>query len=79
MVTFHTGSCEVVKVCHVRDPSSFYVHRVADCMSVEDLSVQLSKHVHAFSTPPKSVLKGKYKAVTLVHCDFHTVRIVRIH
>lgn len=51
------GSSDIVTVCHVRDPSSFYVHRVADRMTLESFCSQLSKHVHTFSTPPQSVLK----------------------
>jgi hypothetical protein len=62
-----TGSSDIVKVCHMRDPSSFYVHRVADSVTLESFCLQLSKHVHTFSTPPQSVLKGRYKATILVY------------
>jgi hypothetical protein len=76
--SFHTGSSDIVKVCHMRDPSSFYVHRVADCMTLENLCLQLSKHLHTFSTPPQSVLKGKYKVTILVYYgDFHSGKTVK--
>ncbi|PNF34127.1 hypothetical protein B7P43_G01154 [Cryptotermes secundus] len=50
------GSSDIVTVCHICDPSNFYVQRVADRLTVESLCLQLSKHVHA-SKPPQSVLK----------------------
>jgi len=55
-----------VTVCHLRDPTSFYVHRAADAVTLENLCKQLDRHVHAFNTPPESVLKGKSKAAMLV-------------
>ncbi|XP_069688826.1 RING finger protein 17 isoform X2 [Periplaneta americana] len=51
------GSSNVVTVCHLRDPSSFYVHCVKDITALENLSRQLMKHVDVFNTPPESVMK----------------------
>jgi hypothetical protein len=60
-------------VCHLRDPSSFYVHRAADAVTLENLGKQLRKHAHTFTKPPESVLKGTYEASILVSCsDFQT-------
>lgn len=54
-----TGSSDIVTVCHLRDPSSFYVHRAGDAATLANLCKQLSKHAHTFNTPPESVLKSK--------------------
>ncbi|XP_021928807.1 RING finger protein 17 isoform X3 [Zootermopsis nevadensis] len=52
------GSSDIVTVCHLRDPSSFYVHRAGDAATLANLCKQLSKHAHTFNTPPESVLKN---------------------
>jgi len=68
------GSSGIVTVCHIRDPSDFYVQRVADAGTLLNLCKQLRKHVHTFRTPPEAVRKGKYIATVLVtHSHFQTV------
>jgi hypothetical protein len=68
------GSSGIVTVCHIRDPSDFYVQRVADAGALLNLCKQLCKHVHTYRTPPEAVLKGKYIAAVLVtHSRFQTV------
>ena len=59
-------------VCHVRDPSDFYVQRIADAGTLVNLREQLRKRVHTFRSPPSAVHKGKYNATVLV-CYFQTV------
>jgi hypothetical protein len=60
------GSSGNVTVCHVRDPSDFYVHRVADAGTLGNMSKQLRKHVNRFKASPEAVRKGKYNAAMLV-------------
>ena len=68
------GSSGIVTVCHIRDPSDFYVQRVADAGTLVNLCKQLRRHVHVFKKPPEAVRKGKYNATVLVaHSHFQTV------
>jgi len=64
------GSSSIVTVCHIRDPSDFYVQRVSDAATLMNLCKQLRKHVNTFKKPPEAVHKGKYNAAVLVT---HTV------
>ncbi|PSN35049.1 hypothetical protein C0J52_15402 [Blattella germanica] len=50
------GSSDVVTVCHVRDPASFYVHRVVDKPTLDKFSNQLTHHASKFNSPPDEVL-----------------------
>lgn len=68
------GSSCTVTVCHIRDPSDFYVQRVTDARTLLSMCKQLCERVHTFKTPPEAVRKGKYIATVLVtHSHFQTV------
>jgi hypothetical protein len=60
------GSLSNVTVCHIRDPSDFYVQRVADAGTLSNLCKQLRRHVNKLRTSPAAVHKGKYNAAVLV-------------
>lgn len=66
------GSSGIVTVCHIRDPSDFYIQRIADAGTLVNLREQLRKRLHTFRSPPAAVHKGKYNSTVLV-CHFQTV------
>lgn len=51
------GSSDIVTVCHIRDPTDFYVQRIADAGTLVNMCKQLRRHVQMFRTQPESVHK----------------------
>lgn len=74
VLSLSVGTSSIVTVCHIRDPSDFYVQRVSDAGTLINLCNQLHKYVHSYKKPPQAVHKGKYNATVLVtHSYFQTV------
>ncbi|KAJ9579969.1 hypothetical protein L9F63_004352, partial [Diploptera punctata] len=74
------GSTEIVKVCHIRDPSCFYVHRVEDAGTIDNLSDELTKHANSFTSPPDSVLtNGLYIVQFYQDKKWYRARVRSIH
>lgn len=73
------GSSNAVTVCHIRDPSDFYVQRVSDAGTLINLCKQICKHVRNYKTPPHAVHKdGLYVVQYQVDGKWYRARVRNI-